>query len=45
MVQQEAAELSKQIVELNLLRDELLEMFSQMSGDQANGFVRRIQNS
>lgn len=45
MDQQEAVELAEIIVELDLLRDELWEMFSQLVGAQANEFLRRIQNS
>ncbi|MFT8321887.1 MAG: hypothetical protein ABF649_13360 [Bacillus sp. (in: firmicutes)] len=45
MINKEAIDLAKKIVELDLLRDEIWENFAAVAGDHAHDILRIIQNS
>ncbi|MGP7816967.1 hypothetical protein [Niallia sp. 01092] len=45
MINKEAIDLAKKIVELDLLRDEIWENFTAVAGDHAHDILRIIQNS
>lgn len=44
MDQRNALSLAKQIIELDLLRDEILENLLQLVGEQAHDLLRKVQN-
>ncbi|WP_162832893.1 MULTISPECIES: hypothetical protein [Sediminibacillus] len=45
MIDQEAVDLAKKIVELDLKRDETWENLAALAGDKAHELLRRVQNS
>jgi len=45
MINKEAIELAKKIVELDLQRDEIWENFAAIAGDYAHDLLRIVQNS
>lgn len=45
MINKEAIELAKKIVELDLQRDEIWENFAAVAGDYAHDLLRMVQNS
>jgi hypothetical protein len=45
LVEREAAELAKKIIELDLLRDEIWEVLAELAGDRAHELLRIAQNS
>ncbi|PKG22541.1 hypothetical protein [Niallia nealsonii] len=45
MINKEAIELAKKIVELDLQRDEIWENFAAVAGDYAHDLLRIVQNS
>ncbi|MDQ0272349.1 hypothetical protein [Cytobacillus purgationiresistens] len=45
MASQEAVELAKKIIELDLLRDEIWEHYAAVAGEDAHELLRLVQNS
>lgn len=45
MINKEAIELAKKIVELDLQRDEIWENFAALAGNHAHDLLRIVQNS
>ncbi|PWW28456.1 hypothetical protein DFO73_106272 [Cytobacillus oceanisediminis] len=45
MKTQDAIDLAKKIIELDLLRDEMWESFAAAAGDQAYEILRNVQNN
>ncbi|MBD7939613.1 hypothetical protein MKX67_13435 [Cytobacillus sp. FSL W7-1323] len=45
MENEEAVQLAKKIIELDLLRDEIWEYYAALTGDDAHKLLRLVQNS
>ena len=45
MINKEAVDLAKKIVELDLRRDEIWESLAELAGEQAHEVLRIVQNS
>ncbi|MEC1156077.1 hypothetical protein [Cytobacillus horneckiae] len=45
MASQEAVELAKKIIELDMLRDEIWEHYAALTGDDVHKLLRLVQNS